>query len=307
MSAGRLVWEKGHQDVLRALAAIRGGVVSGVAPRLLVVGSGPEEERLWRHARDLGVADLLEVTSLSYDDMPSVYARASALVLASLPMPLWEEQFGMVLAEAMAAGVPVVAAASGAIPQVVRDGGTLFPPGDWVALARLLAEPSLPTAPPSSSPSTRWPQRPNGSRAPTVACSPNEVRLRRHATRRPADRDRQLHPRSPPRSGSRRRGSRARRARTRGGERASSHRGGAGRDPDRAARARASAGQHLAPRLGSRALPAPRACARAVRRSSCHGLVAPTTGARRSRDDDLRSCSVALPRVDRPACEDRSP
>ena len=53
----------------------------------------------------------------------------------------------MVLAEAMAAGVPVVAAASGAIPQVVRDGGTLFPPGDWVALARLLAEPSLPTAP----------------------------------------------------------------------------------------------------------------------------------------------------------------
>ena len=45
----------------------------------------------------------------------------------------------MVLAEAMAAGVPVVAAASGAIPQVVRRGGTIFPPGDWVALARLLA------------------------------------------------------------------------------------------------------------------------------------------------------------------------
>ena len=53
----------------------------------------------------------------------------------------------MVLAEAMAAGVPVVAAASGAIPRSSGDGGTLFPPGDWVALARLLAEPSLPTAP----------------------------------------------------------------------------------------------------------------------------------------------------------------
>lgn len=148
VSAGRLVWEKGHQDVLRALAAIRGGVVEGIAPKLLVVGSGPERERLWRHARDLGVADLLEITSLSYEAMPSVYARASALVLASLPTPLWEEQFGMVLAEAMAAGVPVLAAESGAIPQVVRGNGTLFPPGDWVALARLLAKPSLPTAPP---------------------------------------------------------------------------------------------------------------------------------------------------------------
>ena len=41
------------------------------------------------------------------------------LVLASLPTPFWEEQFGMVLAEAMAAHVPVVAAASGAIPEVV--------------------------------------------------------------------------------------------------------------------------------------------------------------------------------------------
>ena len=145
VSVGRLVWEKGHQDVLRALAAIRRGVVDGgVAPRLLVVGSGPEEERLGQHAADLGVADLLEFASLPYDAMPSVYARASALVLASLPIPVWEEQFGMVIAEAMAAGVPVLAAASGAIPQVVRHGGQLFPPGDWVELARLLTEPALP-------------------------------------------------------------------------------------------------------------------------------------------------------------------
>ena len=146
-SIGRLVWEKGHQDVLRALAAIRLGVVPGEAPRLLIVGSGPDEDRLRRHARDLGVDDLVELATLDYDAMPGVYARATALVLASVPTPLWEEQFGMVLAEAMAAGVPVVAAASGAIPQVVRDAGTLFPPGDWVELARCLVRPDLPTAP----------------------------------------------------------------------------------------------------------------------------------------------------------------
>jgi len=57
----------------------------------------------------------------------------------------WEEQFGMVLAEAAAAGLPIVAAASGAIPEVLRGAGTLFRPGDWIGLADelepLLAQP----------------------------------------------------------------------------------------------------------------------------------------------------------------------
>ena len=85
--------------------------------------------------------DLLELTSLSYEQMPTVYARASCLVLASLPTPLWEEQFGMVLAEAMASGAQVVASTSGAIPEVVSGAGVpLFAPGDWPELARLLLE-----------------------------------------------------------------------------------------------------------------------------------------------------------------------
>ena len=141
VSAGRLVWEKGHQDVLRALAAIRTGLVDGTPPRALFVGEGPAEDRLRRYARDLGIADLVEFRAVSYERMPDVLASASCLVLASLATPLWEEQFGMVLAEAMAAGVPIVASTSGAIPEVVGDDGALFPPGDWLALARLLVEP----------------------------------------------------------------------------------------------------------------------------------------------------------------------
>jgi glycosyltransferase involved in cell wall biosynthesis len=46
----------------------------------------------------------------------------------------------MVLAEAAAAGLPIVAAESGAIPEVLRGTGTLFPPGDWRALAVALGE-----------------------------------------------------------------------------------------------------------------------------------------------------------------------
>jgi glycosyltransferase involved in cell wall biosynthesis len=139
VSVGRLVWEKGHQDVLRALAALRRGVVPGEPPRLRIVGRGPDRDKLVGHAAELGVGDLVELSEASYAEMPGVFARAKALVLASLPLPVWEEQFGMVIAEAFAAGVPVVASDSGAVPEVVRDGGSIFPAGDWRALARLLA------------------------------------------------------------------------------------------------------------------------------------------------------------------------
>jgi glycosyltransferase involved in cell wall biosynthesis len=142
VSPGRLVWEKGHQDVLRALAALRRGLVDGEPPRLLIVGSGPEEPRLRRYAADLGVGDLVELRGdVPYEEMPEVFGRAACVVLASLPTPLWEEQFGMVLAEAIAAGVPVVATASGAIPEVVGDSAVLVRPGDWLGLARALAGP----------------------------------------------------------------------------------------------------------------------------------------------------------------------
>jgi glycosyltransferase involved in cell wall biosynthesis len=72
-------------------------------------------------------------------EMPSVFGSASCVVLASLAIPLWEEQFGMVLAEALAAGAPIVASTSGAIPEVLGERAQLFAPGDWVQLARLLS------------------------------------------------------------------------------------------------------------------------------------------------------------------------
>lgn len=146
LSPGRLVWEKGHQDVLRALAALERGLVEGpggapVPPaRLLVVGSGPERKRLSRYADDLGVAPFVEFRdSVPYDEMPDLYARASCMVLGSLPIPMWEEQFGMVLAEAMASGTPVIAASSGAIPEVVGEPADLVAPGDWMGMAGALA------------------------------------------------------------------------------------------------------------------------------------------------------------------------
>jgi glycosyltransferase involved in cell wall biosynthesis len=142
LSPGRLVWEKGHQDVIRAAARLPR------PPRVLIVGSGPEEKRLRAHAEELGVE--VSIRSVPYEEMPAVYAEASCLVLASLssagcslfpgdpPRCFWEEQFGMVLAEAMAAGLPIVASRCGAIPEVAGDSAEYFSPGDWLGLARVL-------------------------------------------------------------------------------------------------------------------------------------------------------------------------
>jgi glycosyltransferase involved in cell wall biosynthesis len=153
LSPGRLVWEKGHYDVIRAVAAIDRRLVSpGPAPRLLLVGSGPERERLLAYAAELGLRDRVEArVAESYDEMPELYARSSGLVLASLPAAVglypgdvrrlfWEEQFGMVLAEGMAAGLPILASSSGAIPEVCGPSADYFSPGDWMAIARLLAK-----------------------------------------------------------------------------------------------------------------------------------------------------------------------
>ena len=126
------MWEKGHFDVIRALATLER------PPRLLIVGAGPERERLLRYAAELGLGDRVEIRAVPYSEMPAVFAAASCVVLASLPTPVWEEQFGMVLAEAMAAGAPVLASSSGAIPEVVGDSARVFTPGDWIELARLL-------------------------------------------------------------------------------------------------------------------------------------------------------------------------
>ena len=161
VSPGRLVWEKGHHDVLRALAALHRGIVTLpgggiVRPRLKIVGAGPEEGRLREHAAELGLAGAVEIGGVPYAQMSDVFADASAMVLASLssasaayhpfdvPRAFWEEQFGLVLAEAMAAGLAIVTTTNGAIPEVLAGAPVdLVAPGDWMGIAQALAAGAL--------------------------------------------------------------------------------------------------------------------------------------------------------------------
>lgn len=163
LSVARLVWEKGHQDVLRAAALLRRR--GGSSPIVDVVGAGPEERRLRRHARELGLGDAFRLRPfVPYEQMPAVYDGASCVVLASLPTSYWEEQFGMVLAEAHASGVPIVASTSGAIPEVAGPTARYFAPGDFVGLADQLAD--LDARPHE----VRDPERVERFSAPAAAC-----------------------------------------------------------------------------------------------------------------------------------------
>ncbi|MEA3345106.1 MAG: glycosyltransferase [Chloroflexota bacterium] len=131
---GRLVEEKGVDLLLRAAAGLRGEW------ELRIVGDGPERERLKTLARELGIASQVAFEGgIPSAQMPDFYPQLDALVLPSRTRPNWKEQFGRVLIEAMACGVPVVGSDSGEIPHVIGEAGQVFPEEDVAALRSILA------------------------------------------------------------------------------------------------------------------------------------------------------------------------
>ncbi|MBK9122380.1 MAG: glycosyltransferase family 4 protein [Chloroflexi bacterium] len=121
---GRLVPEKGVHVLLEAVADLSGDW------RAMIVGGGPELGRLKAQAASLDIVQRVEFRAqVPSTQMPNLYHEIDLLVLPSLTRPNWKEQFGRVLVEAMASGVPVIGTDSGAIPSVVRDGGIIVPEG----------------------------------------------------------------------------------------------------------------------------------------------------------------------------------
>jgi glycosyltransferase involved in cell wall biosynthesis len=102
--------------------------------RLVVAGRGDRRDALVAEAGRLGVADSVEFVGQVADT--DRLLAGSSVVLATAP----REPFGLSVVEAMAHGVPVVAAAGGAHLETVGDAGRLFPAGDAVAAARELVE-----------------------------------------------------------------------------------------------------------------------------------------------------------------------
>jgi glycosyltransferase involved in cell wall biosynthesis len=138
---GRLIRHKGV-DVLLGAVALDDRFTAEI------FGAGPESERLTAMADALGISDRVRFHGhVDEERIPEVYSQVDVVAVPSVPLASWIEQFGRVVVEAQASGVPVVASASGALPDVVRESGLLVPPNDPVALhaalRRFLDEPGL--------------------------------------------------------------------------------------------------------------------------------------------------------------------
>jgi glycosyltransferase involved in cell wall biosynthesis len=130
---GRLVEEKGVHLLLEAASQLKGDW------RLRIVGSGPERDSLGELADRLGIGGRTEwIEWVISTEMPEQYRQLDVLIVPSLTRTNWKEQFGRVLIEAMASGVPIIGSDSGAIPDITGGGGLIVPEGDVIALANAL-------------------------------------------------------------------------------------------------------------------------------------------------------------------------
>lgn len=141
LNVGRVVPVKGQALLLRAVAEL---ARAGVDARLTLVGEGPQLPELEALADRLGIARRVEFAgAVGQGEIAAYYAHADVFA-----MPSFAEGLPVVLMEAMATGLPVVASRITGIPELVEEGvsGLLVAPGRLdeliAALARLLREPA---------------------------------------------------------------------------------------------------------------------------------------------------------------------
>lgn len=139
---GRIVWEKGIHSLIYAFKKLLADPsIADRKLKLIVIGNGPERNEITKIVDRLNLSQkIITIPNVSYMAIHKFYNIADIFILPSIPTYSWQEQFGMVLAEAMAAGLPVIAALSGSIPEVVGDAGILTQPGDFLDLYTKLKE-----------------------------------------------------------------------------------------------------------------------------------------------------------------------
>ena len=132
--AGRLVWEKGVDVLLKAFARVNKQIPEA---ELIVAGQGVEAKNLKLLAEELGINKSVKwLGHVTREELEHHFDAAWVQVVPSL----WAEPFGNVTTEAMMRGTAVIASATGAQPEIVNNDetGFLVPPGNVAALTDAL-------------------------------------------------------------------------------------------------------------------------------------------------------------------------
>ena len=131
---GRLEERKGVIHLVRAFARLYNQYPQ---LRLVIGGDGPERAALEREAQERGLERVVFLGYVSAVDVPRLFASADLFCAPAT----YAESFGIVLIEAMAAGLPIVAAANAGYAGLLstHPGNLLVPPGDDRALAGAIA------------------------------------------------------------------------------------------------------------------------------------------------------------------------
>ena len=133
---GRLVEEKGLLDMIEALPFCDASV------NLLFIGGGPMRDVLQERAAQLTSSTrsvrVRFIDAVPLQQLPQMMNALDVLALPSRTTPSWKEQFGRVIIEAHACEVPVIGSSSGAIAEVIENGGLVFREGDAEDLANAI-------------------------------------------------------------------------------------------------------------------------------------------------------------------------
>jgi glycosyltransferase involved in cell wall biosynthesis len=131
---GKLVSWKGVQHLLYAANVLKRQGRTDF--QISITGKGAQSDNLKKIIADAGLEDQVVFTGfLPYSQVGRLHSIADCLVLPSVPILTWQEQFGMVLVESMSCRKPILAANSGSIPEIARGAALFHTPGNWRELA----------------------------------------------------------------------------------------------------------------------------------------------------------------------------
>lgn len=137
---GRLVLEKGIYTLIEAFELLKYKTYMRNKTYILLLLSSMEPPAdLKKRVEGLG-NQVKFIGKIPHEEFPQYMNLFDVLVLPSVTTPTWKEQFGRVMIEAMACGVPVIGSNSGAIPEVINDAGLVFAEGDANDLAEKILQ-----------------------------------------------------------------------------------------------------------------------------------------------------------------------